>query len=774
MMASWAEHQKRIFGGESGGDYDALFRYSNRPGGRFAGTKLTDMTVNEAIAFANPRGEYARYVAANNKGTVASPMGAYQIVGSTLAKAKDWAGLTGEERMTPDIQDRLGKAVMANQGTGAWKGYGKGGGGGGKSAISKSSDDGSVQVASLDSDPLMAEIALRGQELNRHGEPKSKLAKTSELLADDAALMGHSGRPMPTAPRLQIPMPTVQMDTPLFHEPEPASTQVASILPFADAMDRWGQEHAPILFGRPQQGPPIEAMTPLPKPVVVDDQGEYPDVPAQDWSGVTDLRQKLKDPKLFTPDPSQHSFGWNAITSALQQAADSPAPPMELGQRLGESIRQSFIKNWWQTENEANKSGGGTVTDTSKAPILTDEQLFGGVKEKPGSGGSATSTFSSIDAGTTFIPKEPPKFNPQPYPTPPEPGDVPDKPMVADLDWGPYLEKMKEYRPEDLDRQAYMKERLLGNLSRALAAGAGGSGWSGWGGAVARAGGGFGTAQADTTDQWLTDEQQREEAQRQWGLGQIDLEMKLAQRSQDIKNQNAGIGYENKLADFTQQEQYKKDVYNVDAKNIEAINQANQQNAKDYYDWQNTVGQLTQTTVQNVTDKEIVLKKVNPEGKTTFEVHKFDTPYQDMFSKEYLETVKRVEEQFPNSPTAYQLKYAPFIQQKNTWGIQAVMAEEMIRNGAAAQLLPNFEDLQKQATDIMTKQGFIDPSVTGYTEKFSQTLATLLAPNLNIHDPNFLQQAAGMNTVGAALLLGGMAPPAGAGAPAPSPNAGHQ
>jgi hypothetical protein len=769
MMASWAEHQKRIFGGESGGDYDALFRYSNRPGGRFAGTKLTDMTVNEAIAFANPRGEYARYVAANNKGTVASPMGAYQIVGSTLAKAKDWAGLTGEERMTPDIQDRLGKAVLANQGTGAWKGYGKGGGG--KSAISKSSDDGSVQVASLDSDPLMAEIALRGQELNRHGEPKSKLAKTSELLADDAALMGHSGRPMPTAPRLQIPMPTTQIDTPLFHKPEPASMQVSSILPFADAMDRWGQEHLPTLFGKPQQGPPIEARPPLPKPVIVDDQGEYPDVPAQDWSTVKDPRQNF-----FVPDKNEHNFSWNAILNAWNQASMGAAPPMELGQKAGQWVADKFLNYFWLPENEGAKreaaAGGGTVQDQTKAPILTDEQLFGGVKEKPGSGGSATSTFSSIDAGTTFIPKEPPKFDPQPYPTPPEPGDVPDKPMVADLDWGPYLKKMEEYRPEDLDRQSYMKERLLGNLSRALAAGAGGSGWSGWGGAVARAGGGFGTAQADTTDQWLTDEQQREEAQRQWGLGQIDLEMKLAQRSQDIKNQNAGIGYENQLADYTQQEQYKKDVYNVDAKNIEAINAANQQNAKDYYDWQNTVGQLTQTTVQNVTDKEIVLKKVNPEGKTTFEVHRFDSPYQDMLSKDYLETLKRVEEQFPNSPTAYQLKYAPFIQQKNTWGIQAVMAEEMIRNGAAAQLLPNFEDLQKQATDIMTKQGF-DASMTGYADKFSQTLATLLAPNLNIHDPNFLQQAAGMNTVGAALLLGGIAPPAGAPA-APSPNAGHQ
>ena len=112
-----------IFAGESGGDYDALFKYSNRPGGQFAGKNVTGMTINEALQFANPRGPYAQWVAANNKGTVASPMGAYQIVGRTLKAARDWAGLTGNERMDQATQDRLADAILANQGTGAWSGY---------------------------------------------------------------------------------------------------------------------------------------------------------------------------------------------------------------------------------------------------------------------------------------------------------------------------------------------------------------------------------------------------------------------------------------------------------------------------------------------------------------------------------------------------------------------------------------------------------------------------------------------------------------------------
>ena len=118
----WDAIKAGIFAGESGGDYDALYGFSNRPGGAFADVQLTGMTVDEAIQFANPRGPYAQYVK-KKIGRVATPMGGFQIVGDTLKQAKQWAGLTGNEVMTPEIQDRLGQAILANQGTGAWKGY---------------------------------------------------------------------------------------------------------------------------------------------------------------------------------------------------------------------------------------------------------------------------------------------------------------------------------------------------------------------------------------------------------------------------------------------------------------------------------------------------------------------------------------------------------------------------------------------------------------------------------------------------------------------------
>ncbi len=118
----WDSIRAGIFAGESGGDYNALFGYSNRPGGRFQDFKLTDMTVDDAIRFSDPGGAYGQWVK-GQVGRVATPMGAYQVVGTTLRGAKEGLGLTGEERMTPEVQDAIGRWIYQTQGTGAWEGY---------------------------------------------------------------------------------------------------------------------------------------------------------------------------------------------------------------------------------------------------------------------------------------------------------------------------------------------------------------------------------------------------------------------------------------------------------------------------------------------------------------------------------------------------------------------------------------------------------------------------------------------------------------------------
>ncbi len=119
---NWDAIRNGIFAGESGGDYNALFGYTNRPGGPFADVKLTEMTVDEAIAFSDPSGPYAQWVKGRIN-RIATPMGAYQVVGTTLRAAVKGLGLKGDELMTPALQDRIGQWIYRQQGTGAWEGY---------------------------------------------------------------------------------------------------------------------------------------------------------------------------------------------------------------------------------------------------------------------------------------------------------------------------------------------------------------------------------------------------------------------------------------------------------------------------------------------------------------------------------------------------------------------------------------------------------------------------------------------------------------------------
>lgn len=126
-MTFWADNraiQQGIFAGESGGDYNALFGYSHRPGGRFAGTNLTSMSVGDVINFTNPRGEYGAWVAPQTRtGEVATPVGAYQVVGSTLRDAVRALGIDPSQPFDQATQDRIGQYILETQGTGAWEGY---------------------------------------------------------------------------------------------------------------------------------------------------------------------------------------------------------------------------------------------------------------------------------------------------------------------------------------------------------------------------------------------------------------------------------------------------------------------------------------------------------------------------------------------------------------------------------------------------------------------------------------------------------------------------
>lgn len=126
MALTWQQHQQNIFAGESGGDYDALFGYQNRPDGKFEGIKVSEMPIADVIKFTSPTGAYGQYVK-GQVGRVATPVGAYQVVGSTLRGAVEALGIDPSQKFDKATQDKIGQYILKTQGTGAWEGYGKGG-----------------------------------------------------------------------------------------------------------------------------------------------------------------------------------------------------------------------------------------------------------------------------------------------------------------------------------------------------------------------------------------------------------------------------------------------------------------------------------------------------------------------------------------------------------------------------------------------------------------------------------------------------------------------
>ena len=125
-MATWQEIQQGIFAGESGGDYNALFGYQNRPGGKFEGVQVSQMSIADILDFTNPSGEYGQFVKNTRPDPemgVATPVGAYQVVGTTLRDAVKKLGIDPSQKFDKATQDRIGKYIFDTQGAKAFVGY---------------------------------------------------------------------------------------------------------------------------------------------------------------------------------------------------------------------------------------------------------------------------------------------------------------------------------------------------------------------------------------------------------------------------------------------------------------------------------------------------------------------------------------------------------------------------------------------------------------------------------------------------------------------------
>lgn len=88
---------------EAGGNYDTLLGHAQNS--VFNGMKASEMTVDQVIAFQQSP-EYRNY-SKGVVGRVATPVGRFQIVGTTLRSLKDAMNLTGGEKFDEAMQNRM-------------------------------------------------------------------------------------------------------------------------------------------------------------------------------------------------------------------------------------------------------------------------------------------------------------------------------------------------------------------------------------------------------------------------------------------------------------------------------------------------------------------------------------------------------------------------------------------------------------------------------------------------------------------------------------------
>ncbi|MBY2993784.1 lytic murein transglycosylase [Rhizobium leguminosarum] len=97
---------------EGAGNYDTLYGHAQK-NGPFAGTAVSTMPIRDVIAFTDPSGPYAQSVK-DQIGRVATPVGRYQVVGTTLRNAVGALGLDPNAPFDKNAQDAVG-AYLARQ-----------------------------------------------------------------------------------------------------------------------------------------------------------------------------------------------------------------------------------------------------------------------------------------------------------------------------------------------------------------------------------------------------------------------------------------------------------------------------------------------------------------------------------------------------------------------------------------------------------------------------------------------------------------------------------
>lgn len=102
---------------EGGGAWNTLYGHSQN-GGAFDGVDVSNMTLAELEQFSDPSGPYGQWVK-GQVGRVATPMGRFQIVGTTMRNAAEGMGLSPDTKFTPETQTAMAGYLARNRLAGA-------------------------------------------------------------------------------------------------------------------------------------------------------------------------------------------------------------------------------------------------------------------------------------------------------------------------------------------------------------------------------------------------------------------------------------------------------------------------------------------------------------------------------------------------------------------------------------------------------------------------------------------------------------------------------
>ncbi|WP_245456314.1 hypothetical protein [Rhizobium leguminosarum] len=298
---------------EGAGDYDTLFGHAQK-NGPFAGTAISQMPIKDVLAFTDPSGAYAQYVK-GKVGRVATPVGKYQTVGTTLRGAVDAMDLDPSAPYDQATQDRVASYLARQRIASAdtlpgkisalrseWEGF-------------KNVPDAEMAqiVADLQSAPSAGtEVASLDPSTGR--PPASPIAPPPVSPTPPAPTPGYTD-PMITTARRPAAPPMPQASAP----GEVASLDQSIGIPMPGATGQMRASDPAQLM--PQQGASQASLSPLPSSTV----GPTPNVAGVPSSGMPQIPPEFQNSQqLMNADPNK------GILTAL--LSGSPASPEQVQQ----------------------------------------------------------------------------------------------------------------------------------------------------------------------------------------------------------------------------------------------------------------------------------------------------------------------------------------------------------------------------------------------------------------------------------------------------------